>query len=472
LYNVVLTDPFVSSVILSVKLKVNKMTSSQTLMPLDYYRLPFCAPEGGPKMDRENLGEFLAGDRIESSPYRLQMKTEMYCEQLCITNLGRGEQRGVTPNKVVKTIRRNYHNNWIVDNLPAASKAEDDATVTTRYWQGFPVGYVDPDTKMAFINNHVNIEIMYHAVETEVDKYRIVRFTVEPFSIKHAFEPSEDDVAGDDFVVAKITNPIASCDPKNKKKPVHTDFDMITTAGREPQEASGKVLFTYDVTWVENKELQWASRWDVYLSMDNAIPARVHWFSILNSLIIVAVLSGMIVAILVRNLRRDFARYNRLATDEEKAEDLEEFGWKLVHADVFRPPSFSPVRHRRAAALHGLPCNRLLGHGIFESCQPWCSSHGGAASLRPDGMGGWVRDSPSLQDFQGQELAAGHYVGSSGISWYRICILLLNGSSGFGREEHRCCAVHHHDRPPSVMVWNLDSIGLFRCLLWIQAGRD
>lgn len=294
-------------------------------------------------MDRENLGEFLAGDRIESSPYRLQMKTEMYCEQLCITNLGRGEQRGVTPNKVVKTIRRNYHNNWIVDNLPAASKAEDDTTVTTRYWQGFPVGYVDPDTKMAYINNHVNIEIMYHAVETEVDKYRIVRFTVEPFSIKHAFEPAEDDVAGDDFVVAKITNPIASCDPKNKKKPVHTDFDMITTVGREPQEASGKVLFTYDVTWVENKELQWASRWDVYLSMDNAIPARVHWFSILNSLIIVAVLSGMIVAILVRNLRRDFARYNRLATDEEKAEDLEEFGWKLVHADVFRPPSFSPM---------------------------------------------------------------------------------------------------------------------------------
>lgn len=51
----------------------------------------------------------------------------------------------------------------------------------------------------------------------------------------------------------------------------------------------------------------------------------------------------MIAAILVRNLRRDFSRYNRLATDEEKADELEEFGWKLVHADVFRPPSFSPL---------------------------------------------------------------------------------------------------------------------------------
>merc|ERR1712232_1502936 len=83
-----------------------------------------------------------------------------------------------------------------------------------------------------------------------------------------------------------------------------------------------------------------ASRWDIYLNMDQAIPARVHWLSIANSLVIVLVLSAMIAAILVRNLRRDFSRYNRLATDEEKADELEEFGWKLVHADVFRPPSF------------------------------------------------------------------------------------------------------------------------------------
>jgi transmembrane 9 superfamily protein 2/4 len=321
-----------------VKLKVNKLTSTQTLMPIDYYQLPFCSPDGGPKRDRENLGEFLAGDRIESSPYRLAMKTEMYCEQLCISNLGRAEQRGTAPSKVVRSIRKNYHNNWIVDNLSAASKAEDKETVTTRYWQGFPIGFIASDTKLAYINNHVNIEIMYHEVETEVDKYRIVRFTVEPFSIKHNFEPV-DESDGDPFTVAKIIDPIASCASKKK----HTNWDMTTAAGREFQEASGKVLFTYDVTWVENKELHWASRWDIYLSMDNAIPARVHWFSILNSLIIVAVLSGMIMAILVRNLRRDFARYNRLATDEEKAEDLEEFGWKLVHADVFRPPSFSPM---------------------------------------------------------------------------------------------------------------------------------
>ena len=248
---------------------------------------------------------------------------------------------------MVRAIRKNYHNNWIVDNIPAASKVEDDTTVTTRYWQGFPVGFIAKDTKRAYVHNHVNIEIQYHSVETEPEKARIVRFTVEPFSIKHDFEASADDDDAEEgmvkgFKVADITNPIESCNPGMSAKQ-HTRYEMVYARGREPQPASGRVLFTYDVIWTENPELHWASRWDIYLSMDNAIPAKVHWLSILNSLVIVVVLSAMIGAILVRNLRRDFGRYNRLATDEEKAEDLEEFGWKLVHADVFRPPSFSPL---------------------------------------------------------------------------------------------------------------------------------
>lgn len=338
----------------SVKLKVNKLTSTKTLLPIDYYRLPFCQPEGGPKMDNENLGEFLAGDRIETTPYRLRMKTDMYCEQLCWTNLGRSEEKGISANKVVRAIRKNYHNNWIVDNLPSASIIEDEETVTTRFWQGFPIGYVDEKDQKAYINNHVNIEIMYHKVEGMDNKHRIVRFIVEPFSIKHDFEevdPTEDD--DDDtaeeessqekkYKVAEIKDPIMSCNPKAKFQN-HTNYSMIKGRGRQAQVASGKVLFTYDVIWKENPELHWASRWDIYLNMDNAIPARVHWLSIANSLVIVLVLSAMIAAILVRNLRRDFSRYNKLATDEEKADELEEFGWKLVHADVFRPPSFSPM---------------------------------------------------------------------------------------------------------------------------------
>lgn len=113
------------------------------------------------------------------------------------------------------------------------------------------------------------------------------------------------------------------------------------------------MLFTYDVIWRENKELHWALRWDIYLSMVDAIPASVRWFDITKSLVAVILLA----AILVWNLGRDFLRYNnilasgdgdftgynRLANGAETAEGLEEFGWKLVHADVFGPPSFSPL---------------------------------------------------------------------------------------------------------------------------------
>jgi len=54
-----------------VELKVNKMASIHTQIPYDYYALKFCKPPGGVKQAQENLGEFLTGDRIESSPYQV-----------------------------------------------------------------------------------------------------------------------------------------------------------------------------------------------------------------------------------------------------------------------------------------------------------------------------------------------------------------------------------------------------------------
>ena len=326
------------------------MTSTKTLLPIEYYRLPYCRPADGAKMDNENLGEFLAGDRIESSPYLLRMKTDMYCEQLCISNLGRADQPSVTPNKFVKAIRKGYHNNWIVDNLPSASKVEDDEHLKTQYWQGFPIGFIMEKESKAYVNNHVNIEIEYHLVEGLTNQYRIVRFTVEPFSIAHEIgelinNPDDVDVMAENHlpIKTKIKTPIPSCDPTMPEQE-HTGYDMIAQNGVRPQPASGDVLFTYDVIWKENLDLHWASRWDIYLSMNHAIPAKVHWLSIANSMVIVLVLSAMVVAILVRSLHRDINRYNKVAMDEEaRADELEEYGWKLVHADVFRPPSFSPM---------------------------------------------------------------------------------------------------------------------------------
>ena len=341
----------------SVKLKVNKMTSTKTLLPIEYYRLPYCQPVDGAKMDNENLGEFLAGDRIESSPYLLRMKTEMYCEQLCISNIGRADQPSVTPNKFVKAIRKQYHNNWIVDILPSASKLEDDTTMQTRYWQGFPVGFISETDQKAYVYNHVNIEIEYHDVDGMKGDYRIVRFTVEPFSIAHEIDDTDKNFAVDEIlnenhltIKTKIKNPIPSCNP-NMIEREHTDYRMITEVN--PQSASGFILFTYDVTWKANRDLHWPSRWDIYLSMNHAIPAKVHLLSIAYSMVIVMVLSAVIVAIWIRLLHRDIANpydYKLLLNDcdaatheEDDDETIKECGWQAVRSDVFRPPSFSPM---------------------------------------------------------------------------------------------------------------------------------
>ena len=55
--------------------------------------------------------------------------------------------------------------------------------------------------------------------------------------------------------------------------------------------------------------IKWASRWDQYLKSSQS---NVHWFSIVNSVIIVIFLAGMIGVILVRTLHRDITRYNQV----------------------------------------------------------------------------------------------------------------------------------------------------------------
>lgn len=49
-----------------VRLYVNKLTSTKTQIPFDYYSLPFCHPKKITE-ESENLGEVLSGDRIEKN---------------------------------------------------------------------------------------------------------------------------------------------------------------------------------------------------------------------------------------------------------------------------------------------------------------------------------------------------------------------------------------------------------------------
>ncbi len=75
---------------------------------------------------------------------------------------------------------------------------------------------------------------------------------------------------------------------------------------------------------LQPSQIRWASRWDTYLLMTDD---QIHWFSIINSLMIVLFLSGMVAMIMMRTLHRDISNYNQLETVEEAQEET---GWKLV----------------------------------------------------------------------------------------------------------------------------------------------
>jgi len=63
---------------------------------------------------------------------------------------------------------------------------------------------------------------------------------------------------------------------------------------------------------------------------------QIHWFSIINSLMIVLFLTGMVGMIMMRTLNADLKRYKDMETSDDPQEET---GWKLVHGDVFRPPA-------------------------------------------------------------------------------------------------------------------------------------
>lgn len=332
-----------------VTMKVNSMTSIHTQLPKDYYRLPFCQPADGPEMASENLGEFLTGNKIQSSPYVLNMLLEKYCQILCQKTLSKAEARNLKMH-----IKYGYHNNWIIDNLPSASVGLSESGMKQKHYAGgFPIGYMDRQTGFAYVYNHVNIIIDYHQVDPEEEGYRVVAFAVEPFSVKHKYanDYSWDGESSEGFV-----KPLDTCPSTG----VHMSRNYVMQAQIVEEDAN--IMYTYDVTWVPS-DVRWASRWDVYLSEDHMVPAQVHWYSITNSILVVVFLSCLVASVLVRNLRRDIASYNAAAllTDEEKDEEMDESGWKLVHADVFRPPSTNPL-------LYCVYCGTGTQIGITALC--------------------------------------------------------------------------------------------------------
>jgi transmembrane 9 superfamily protein 2/4 len=299
-----------------LNVKVNKLTSTKTQLPYSYYSLPYCRPKNIVD-SRENLGEVLRGDRIENSHYEFKMRHPQMCNVVCRVVLD-----VKTAKEFKEKIDDEYRVNMILDNLPLVVPIQRlDSEAPPVYQLGFHVGLKGQFTgnkyEKFFIHNHLTFTVKYHR-DLQTDTARIVGFEVKPFSIKHEYEGQWNG-----------NNRLATCDPHAKR---------TVSNSNSPQEVEDKqeIIFTYDVDFQES-DVKWASRWDTYLLMSDD---QIHWFSIVNSLMIVLFLSGMVAMIMLRTLYRDISKYNELETQEEAQEET---GWKLVHADVFRPPNNSEL---------------------------------------------------------------------------------------------------------------------------------
>ncbi|EGF79420.1 hypothetical protein BATDEDRAFT_25752 [Batrachochytrium dendrobatidis JAM81] len=89
---------------------------------------------------------------------------------------------------------------------------------------------------------------------------------------------------------------------------------------RVTEQINLQIAFHYSVQWSQSN-ITFDARFEQYLE-SSFFEHKIHWFSIINSFMMVIFLVGVVIVILMR-------------TDRDLGD---EYGWKLVHGDVFRAP--------------------------------------------------------------------------------------------------------------------------------------
>ncbi|KAF8322305.1 endosomal P24A protein [Clavulina sp. PMI_390] len=269
----------------------------KSMINYDYYNpsFHFCTPHEGVKRQSESLGSILFGDRIFNSPYDITMLKNETCKSLCKSPVPAEDAKFIN-----ERIREDQAINWLVDGLPAAEMKQDEKTGEVFYDIGFNLGNdEDPEfQEIPALYNHYDILIKYHTNDNK--NYRIVGVLVWPRSFDNSRESTPTCSSSSSALVLSETR--------------DNDF-----------------WYTYSVAWAPS-DTPWATRWDNYLHI---FDQRIHWFSLTNSIVIVVFLCFMVSMILLRTVNRDISRYNAMDLSEDVQED---FGWKLVHGEVFRTP--------------------------------------------------------------------------------------------------------------------------------------
>eukprot|EP00980_Cylindrotheca_fusiformis_P016293 scaffold4841_cov132-Cylindrotheca_fusiformis.AAC.6 len=229
-----------------------------------------------------NLGSRLQGHNLKPTSFDLVVGKDVPCTPFSLTITIQGKML----RWLRKLIEQQYRVHFQLDGLPVLMRSRELNSAV----RGYPVGFKSPGWPRAvsYLYNHLKFTITYHEDPTQFEGLRITGFDVRPVSIAHDMPPSVPDIAScHGFGVENDPSKYLALDVDSK--------------GGVP------VVFTYDVRWEKN-DLEWTDRWDVYLvgSPDDDI----HYYIIVNSLMIVLFMTGAIATIIIRTLRKDIAGHN------------------------------------------------------------------------------------------------------------------------------------------------------------------
>lgn len=205
-----------------VPVLVNYMTeATRGQIPRDPYRMPFCQPEGGPSVVKSSSKQ--RGPHLQSSPYQVNMVTDVSCQKVCHVTLDR-----LSASKLQSHIKYKYHRNWVVGNHHA---------------EPFPIGYLSTENGQVtyYLYNHVNIHVTYH--QTSDKTYRVVDLAVEPLSVHHRFQ--QEDYQWIDNSTDGLIKPLRTCSATKHL----TKSDI---AQNQTVQEGESVIYTYDVIWHES----------------------------------------------------------------------------------------------------------------------------------------------------------------------------------------------------------------------------
>jgi len=372
----------------TIPLFVNKVFSEGTQLQYAYSELPFICPASGHKHSAStlisgtsvqlNLGEVFRGDRIVVSDYDVTLGDDYEIRHLCNQVIDRK-----TLETAKELIRQGYMAEWIVDNLPGATRFQSLDRARNYYAVGFKIGYEhfmdgNKDPKY-YINNHATLLLRYRQAPGKAGlqgEKVIVGFEVYPKSIERG-NRNKDGIPRDVDGPHKGLELAMQNDFREEGPRYAEEQRNSTTMRNDDENATMDIPYTYSVYFREEENVEWANRWDLY-SVDQENQSIIHLFAIINSLVIAGFLALVVAVILARTVYGDIRRHRNAGLDVDnmpnqwkqpmekalgqsallhplgdlrKSEDtandddllVDLSGWKLIHSGVFRPPAYGYV---------------------------------------------------------------------------------------------------------------------------------